>query len=284
MSANQNPFPKDYKYPVNGVFAANYRARGIRARLGSKEKWKPEEMLDIQKDVYSAFGKFIAQQLVKAWDAKPGNSAQLKDAIGVLRKWDGQMEMYEPAPMLIAVTLPLLQKSVAQHVLPNAVDDDEQAISFPAIERLFTQRPAGWFPSYDQILIDSLRQGIEQGEKFQGSKVEGWDYGQWMVTTIPNPVTGQIPLVGQFSNVGPVPMNGSSTSIKQVTRRLGPSMRMVVDLGNLDNSQSNIMIGESGHRLSRHYRDLWDAYYAGRSFPMQYKKVEAGDTLTVSPK
>jgi penicillin amidase len=61
-------------------------------------------------------------------------------------------------------------------------------------------------------------------------------------------------------------------------------MRMVVDLANLDNSLANVTIGQSGHWFSKHYNDQWDAYYSGRSFPMQFEKVEAADTLAVTPR
>jgi penicillin G amidase len=63
---------------------------------------------------------------------------------------------------------------------------------------------------------------------------------------------------------------------------LGPSYRMVVDLGDLEASQASITIGQSGHFLSKHYRDQFDAYYNGTSFPMRFGKVE-GDRLTVVP-
>jgi penicillin G amidase len=79
-------------------------------------------------------------------------------------------------------------------------------------------------------------------------------------------------------------MSGSSTTIKQTSTALGPSMRFVADLGNWDGSLNNIDIGQSGQILSRHYKDQWDAYYVGRSFPMQFDKVDAQDTLTVVPK
>jgi len=35
--------------------------------------------------------------------------------------------------------------------------------------------------------------------------------------------------------------------------------------------------------LSKHYKDQWDAYYSGRSFPMQYDQVASPETLTVRP-
>jgi len=45
----------------------------------------------------------------------------------------------------------------------------------------------------------------------------------------------------------------------------------------------NISVGESGHVLSRHYRDQWDAYTAGRSFPMQFNKIDTKETLVFLP-
>ena len=51
-------------------------------------------------------------------------------------------------------------------------------------------------------------------------------------------------------------------------------MRMIVDLSNLDGSMQNITIGESGQRLSSHYKDQWSAYYGGTSFPMQFNKMD----------
>jgi penicillin amidase len=90
-------------------------------------------------------------------------------------------------------------------------------------------------------------------------------------------------VVGPYFNIGPVPMSGSPTTVKQVTRRRAPSMRMVVDLSDWDRSLLNITPGESGQALSRHYKDQWNAYYAGRSFPMQFLIVDEKATLTFVP-
>jgi penicillin amidase len=151
------------------------------------------------------------------------------------------------------------------------------------IERLLRERPPGWFQDYSELLVNSLAAAVSAGEKIQGSNVGAWDYGQWIELRVVQPVGGQLPVLGRYFNIGPVPMSGSSSSIKQTTQRLGPSLRMVIDLANLDQSQANIVTGESGHVLSRHYKDQWGAYYGGTSFPMQFDKVEAKDTLVVTP-
>jgi penicillin amidase len=284
VTANQNPFPPDYRYPAGGVYPPPYRALEIRALLEAREKWTAAEMLAVQKDVYSSFHRFLAQQAVSAFDKKHPSAAPLRDAVDSLRSWNGEMEKGTAAPRVAALFANQLQKEIAHSAAPKLEDDDVIAVSLASIERLLRERPIGWFGDYDQFLIDALGRAVEEGVKTQGSNISRWDYGQMSELTIPNPVAGQLPLIGRYFNIGPVPMSGSSTSIKQTTRRLGPSMRMAIDLGALDQSQANITIGQSGHRLSKHYRDQWDAYYSGRSFPMQYDLVAKPEILRVLPK
>jgi penicillin amidase len=78
-------------------------------------------------------------------------------------------------------------------------------------------------------------------------------------------------------------MSGSPTSVKQYTRRLGPSLRMSFDLSDLEHSFASLTAGESGQWLSPHYKDQWDAYYNGRNLPMPFEKVDAKDVLVVNP-
>jgi len=60
--------------------------------------------------------------------------------------------------------------------------------------------------------------------------------------SINHPVIHQIPMLGRYFDIGPVPMSGSSTTVKQTTRLLGPSMRMNADLGDWERSLLNVQI------------------------------------------
>ncbi len=281
VSANQNPFPLDFKYPVAGVFAPPYRAKQIRDRLASKQKWTAEQMIAVQKDVYSPFLHRLAQRTVKAWDAKPAQNS--KEAVEQLRSWNGQMEKGLAAPLVASLLYSEVRRAIAETAAPGSGNEYVARFAAPVIERLLDERPSGWFPNYDEFLVNSLAKAIVAGEKLQGSNVARWDYGQSIGLELENPVLGQLPVVGKYFNVGPVPMSGASTTVKQVSGRLGPSYRMVVDLAELEHSLSNLTLGESGHFLSPHYKDQFDAYYNGTSFPMQFQKVVAEDTLVVKP-
>ncbi|HEY4362781.1 MAG TPA: penicillin acylase family protein [Bryobacteraceae bacterium] len=288
VTANQNPFPKDFPAPVDGRFGANYRAKQIRAALESKAQWTAEGMLTIQKDVYSPFSLFLAQQVVAAWDKHPGSNPQLQGAVDALRQFNGQMEKGTAAPLVAQLVYEELRNAVAERASPGHARNYETAYPAPeVVERLLRERPADWFADYDALLIKSLTGAVAEGEKTQGSKVSRWDYGQFNLLSVQHPILSQVPGVGaylgKYFGIGPVAMSGSSTTIKQTTRRLGPSLRMVVDFSDFDKSLANLTTGESGHELSRHYMDQWDAYYVGKSFPMEYDKVDAPNVLTVSP-
>ena len=223
-----------------------------------------------------------------AFDAQKGDgrkSADLRieEAVTLLRKWNGQMAKGHAAPMLTSLLYEQIRTRVAERAATGLGEAYQSYMAPAVVERLLRERPADWFPDYNALLLRSLTGALEAGQKIQGSKPSRWDYGQYWSLQIVNPVEGRLPLIGRYFNIGPVAMSGAPTTVKQYTRRLGPSLRMVVDLGDMEHSFANLVTGESGQRLSPHYKDQWDAYYAGRSFPMQYRKVDAKNVLVIKP-
>jgi penicillin amidase len=240
-------------------------------------------MLAVETDVYSAFDRFLAQQVVAAYDAQKSARPNLRDAVDVLRQWNGQMEKGRAAPMVVRLVYDQLRKLIAEQAATGSGATYQSRTAPRVIETLLRERPKDWFPDYDALLLRCLTGALAEGLKIQGSKVSRWDYGQYQALQIENPVAGRLPLIGKYFNIGPVSMKGAPTTVEQYTGRLGPSMRMIVDLGDLEHSFANLATGESGQRLSSHYKDQWDAHYAGRSFPMQFGKVDAKDVLVVKP-
>lgn len=284
ITANQNPFPDNYTYRVHGDFAPPYRSQEIRRLLTAHNGWKPGDMLAVEKDVYSPFLAHLARIVVAAYDRAKPQDANLGEAVAALRSWNGQMEKGTAAPMLMSVIYQALRKKVANSAAPGKAELYTLQMAPAVVQKVLEAGPHGWFQDTDALLMSALSEGIQDGRRSQGSNVKRWNYGMYNELTIRHPVGDKLPLVGSYFNIGPVPMSGSSTTIKQTTMVLGPSMRFVGDLGDWDRSLNNLTIGESGQILSRHYKDQWDAYYVGRSFPMQFQKIEAKQTLTIVPK
>jgi penicillin amidase len=282
-TSNQDPFPAGYAYPVSGRFAPPYRAKQVRARLQSRQGWRAEEMLGVQCDVYSAFGKFLAGQLVAAYDRRQTRVTNLEDLIAALRGWNGQMEIRGSAPFLIALASAHVRAALAGNAAPGAAAHYDFPMSYAVVERLLRERPAGWFGDYDEMLLTALVDAVDEGERIQGRDHRRWQYGAYSKMAVANPVIHRIPWIGKYFDIAAVPMSGWAVTVKQVTSRLAPSMRMVADPDRWDRSLLNETIGQSGQVFSSHYRDQWDAYYAGRSFPMQFGKIDAASTLEFRP-
>ncbi len=283
VTANQNPFPPDYPYPVNGNFASHYRSRQIRNMLTGRNGLRPEDTLAVQKDVYSAFSHYLAQTVVTAYERRGKGRADLADAVALLRGWNGQMDKDRPEPLMVSLLFQHFRKAVAEVASPGKGAIYQLQMASAVIENLLRARPAGWFADYDGALLASFGDALDEGRRMQGGEMKKWIYGKSLTLLIAHPIGHRLPLVARYFDVGPIEMSGSPTSVKQTTHTLGPSERMNADLGNWDRSLMNLPIGESGHVLSGHYKDQWDAYYNGTSFPMQFGKVDVKSVLEFLP-
>jgi len=285
VTANQNPFPRNFSYTVNGVFAAPYRSNQIRALLSAHERWIPEQMIEVEKDVYSGFAMFLARQIVAAFDRRHPEDVALGDAVATLRRWNGQMEIGQGAPMLVELAFNRLRFRLAQVASPGKGALYATEMSPAVVENILRSGARGWFADPDATLLRCASEAIDEGARSQGSRVSRWNYGKWNQLTIVQPVDSRIPLIGSWFNIGPALMSGGPESVKQVRMepRIGPSERMVVDLGDPDLSLAEITIGQSGEPLSSHYSDEWLAYYYGHGLGMPFRRVTAEDILRVLP-
>jgi len=283
ITANQNPFPENCRYRVSGGFAPPHRAAQIQALLSARKGWRAEEMLAIQKDVYSAFSRFLARQVVAACERLAATNPALRDAVALLRNWNGQMDKDGAAPLVVTLTYQHLRKAIVEKAAPGKSLAYNFEMAPAVVEKLLRERPAGWFPDYDRRILEAFVDALEEGRRMQGRDVGKWRFGNYNRLVLRHPVLGRLPVLGKYFQIGPVPQSGSTTTVKQTNPRVLPSMRMVADFSDWDRSLLNILTGESGQPLSPHFKDQWEACYSGRSSPMQFREVRARSVLTVLP-
>ncbi len=283
VSANQNPFPESFAYAVSGSFAPPYRALQIRTLLAARMGWRAEEMLAVQKDVYSAFHHLLARQAVAAYERSSKRDATLVPAIELLRGWNGQMEKDSAAALLAVLLENHFRKAVVERASPGNSLNYRFEIAPAVLERLLRERPREWFEDFDAVLLTALAGAVEEGRRMQGPQMRRWRWGEANRLLVEHPVLARLPLVGKYFRIGPVPMSGGTTTVKQTTRRIGPSLRIVVDFADLDRTLFVLPTGVSGHALSGRFKDHWDAYYVGRAFRLPFARIEARRELRVVP-
>jgi penicillin amidase len=225
-----------------------------------------------------------------AVDQRGAHNISLDPAVALLRAWNGRMDKDLAAPFLMALVYQHVRSSVADVAAPGKGQVYEFNMGPAVVEKLLRERPDGWFQDYDAMLLRALTDALDEGKRIQGRDIQRWRYGNYLRIEIDHPIIhpalGKLPGIGKaldFFEIGPAPMSGSTTTIRQTTPALSPSMRMNADLADWDRSLLNIQIGQSGQPLSSHYKDQWNDHYNVKSYPMQYGKVVAKQTLEFRP-
>ena len=135
--------------------------------------------------------------------------------------------------------------------------------------------------SRDEILRQSLVQARLALTKSLGSDVQGWSWGRVHTLTLRHRVLGADTVAAPIRalvNRGPFALPGGSAVVNATgwnasvgfAVNWAPSMRMVVDLGDLDASTWVNQSGQSGHPASPHYADQLGAWADGTTFPWPF--------------
>jgi penicillin amidase len=285
-SANGRITPDGYKYSISTEWEAPWRTDRIYRVLESGKKFAPPDMLALQMDVSSTYDRFCADKFVYALDHAGKISEKAKKAADILRDWDGRMSADSPAPAIETKARQELVRLILEPKLGAASDDAgtltwksyRWSMSTVWLENVLTKQPARWLPAgfkdYQGLLATAVENVLKQPDV--PSDVSQWKWGKIYPVEIEHPVLSHLPLVGKFTGPGPHPLSGSALTVKAVGREFGPSERVTWNFADFDKSTLNLVTGESGIFLSKHYMDQWPAWYAGRTFNFAFSpaKVE----------
>ena len=131
----------------------------------------------------------------------------------------------------------------------------------------------------ETLLTTSLAETLAQLTKTLGPDMAKWQYGQekYHYALIHHPLTAALkPEVRSQFDVGPVARGGDSYTVTASgsidNQTAGGSFKMIVDIGDWDNSVGLNNPGQSGDPCSPHYRDLFELWSRGKYFPIFYSR------------
>ncbi|HEV3277545.1 MAG TPA: penicillin acylase family protein [Terriglobia bacterium] len=305
-TANSRVIPEGYPYFFTDAFAAPFRTARIFDLLqagtpgrqcGAPDSpprsacFKVDDMLKIDMDIHPLDDAWLAPALVRAAAVHPPDAADARQAIDLLRGWNGEATADSPVPLICNDTLIALRERILRPKVGEDLMHRNWSLSTIFLEKVIDQRQARWLPpgdaDFDATLIGSLGEGLHRIEqRVAGRDPAAWHWGDTIPLTFHHPLDS-LPLIGHYFDVGPFPEAGTTSTIKATSPAYGPSMRMVVDLSNLDGSVQNLTLGESGEISSPYYADQFQAWYTGLSFPMLFsdEAVDRGAVhrLTLEP-
>ena len=274
-TANGRIVPDTYPYFITAKWEAPFRTARIFQLLRQGTAFNPSDMLRIQTDVLSLEDEWLAKRLLAAAGNQPPSSSDAQFALNLLKNWDGEARADSAATLVLEVTRHALLSRILKPKLGDGLSGYRWPMSTIFLQNVLDQNLTRWLPpgdtSFQMTLMKSLDKGLLQIPSLIHSQNHAaWKWGDTIPLTFHHPLSSGVPLLGRWLDVGPFPQAGTGTTVKQTTPYIGPSMRMVVDFSDLDQSMQNITLGESGQVFSPYYRDQFSAWYNGKSFPMPF--------------
>jgi penicillin G amidase len=283
-TANGRIAPPKYPYSISTEWEAPWRTERIYHVLESGRKFSVTDMLALQTDIYSELDRLFADRFVYAVDHASQPSARAKIAADILRQWDGRMSADSPAPTIAVRSREELARLLLESKLGDAPSDPKQAeatLNWKSykwmmetiwLESVLQHQPKRWLPdsyaNYDELLTAAVESAVGAPEAPQD--LNSWIWGKFNAVEIQNPVLGRIPILSHWTGPGLRQQSGGKFTVKAVARTYGPSERMTVDLGNLNQSTLNLVTGEAGNFLSPYYMDQWNSWYHNFTFPWPF--------------
>jgi penicillin amidase len=274
-TANGRVIPDNYPYFITAKWEAPFRTARIFQLLREGGAFTPLDMLRIQTDIHTLEDEWLAKQLLAAAAKQPPSTPDAQYGLSLLQGWDGEARADSAATLVLEVSRRALLTRILRPKLGADLAGYRWPMSTMFLQNVLAQDVTRWLPpgdaDFNVTLIKSLEDGVRQIPTLVHSQRHAaWRWGDTIPLTFHHPLSGGLPLLGRWLDVGPFPQAGTGTTVKQTTPHLGPSMRMVVDFSDFDQSLQNITLGESGQVSSPYYRDQFSAWYEGRSFPMLF--------------
>lgn len=287
--------PDDFPYLITRDWEYGYRAARIEELLQSYEKHSPETFAAIQFDNYS----WAASLLVPAAAEMDFGDERLNGAADWLAEWDFQADADSPQAALFNV----FWREFALVALDELPDYEQSFTTFQLSRLLADSTHPLWhnasLNTSDPVAItgQALENALEFMEDNYGADRAAWRWGDVHQARFLAAPLGQLPsgldpqldallpLLFTFFNRetgvsgGAAIINATSWIIDADSFDVSslPSMRMILDFSDFENSRFIHTTGQSGDPRSPHYDDFIDLWASGQYLPHDYtpETVEA---------
>ncbi|MCP2264604.1 penicillin acylase family protein [Promicromonospora thailandica] len=308
VAANQAVLPGGKGPFLTRDWDYGYRSERIRELLGNRiadgRKLSSADMTAIQMDQWSVFADTLVPVLL-AVDLPEGYESDGQD---LLADWDMSMDADSAAAAYFAAVWRNLLKITFNDELPETMWPDGGSRWLAVVKGMLDNpNDAFWddkstvavVESRDQVLSEALTSARQDLTVELGKDTSDWEWGTLHQLRLEHLVLGGpgIPApISLYVNPAPTKVGGGSSIVNatawdassgsfDVTS--GPSMRMVVDMADLDASTWVVVTGTSAHPASAHYADQLAAWAAGETFPWPFsaEAVSAAqeDELILTP-
>jgi penicillin amidase len=274
-TANNRIIDSSYPHYLSDLFDPPYRIRRIRELLKAKKDFSLEDMAHIHSDVVSLHARETIANLTSVLAGIGGKDASLKDAVDRLLNWDGLCSQTSIEASIFHIlfhrlTVNLLTPYLGSELFLAYAEIFNQ--SLVPVDKILRDPMSSWFASYPRpaLVEKSLREALAELRARFGTDANEWSWGKLHTLVLRHPFERRKFLAPLFS-IGPFPSSGDGVTINMgyyrhsdpYEQKVGASLRMIMDVGDWEQSGFTIASGQSGHPFSPHYRDQTELWRSG---------------------
>lgn len=287
-TANNQVPPSDYPNLITYDWDYGFRAQRIVDLIqNAPGKIDIAYIQSMQGDSFDANGPVFVPLLTgMSYKAETANEAIAMD---LLAKWDYQDRADSAGAAVFNAFWRNFLRNTFNDQLPEQYQVDGGS-RWNEIMRHLDESSTWWddvstgdvVETREDMLKKSFEQGIEEIGKILGNDPSKWTWGELHAATFRNSTLGEsgVGLIESLFNRGPFPTGGGEAIVNATgwSVRDGyetnwlPSMRMIVDLGNLNNSLTVHTTGQSGHAYHPHYDDMIPLWTSIQYYPMLWEQ------------
>lgn len=303
VTANNAIVPDEYPHFLTRDWDYGWRAARIVDLIERKSANGPltaADMRDIQADNCFFLGMRLSGAYVDIETGDEGTDA----ALDLLRAWDAQNDADSAAAAYANVLWSELADNLFVEGREHAVPQSDQARLFLVVDGLLRDPASPWWTN-DTIGVSGMEEMLQRSAtdayarivELQGENSSKWNWGTLHALPLVSDTFGSsgIAPIEWLFNRGPIPVGGGSSVVNATGWVMDegfatvtvPSMRMIVDLADFDDSRWNQLTGTSGHAFHPNYYDQTAAWQKVELTPWAYSRDAVAqattNTLTLVP-
>ena len=282
VAANNQVIGDQYPYVVGSAHSYGWRSQELLDRLEGAQKLTADTAEPLFYDTRQRF----AADLVPALLRVRVDDGWVREGQQTLVGWDYRMDPGSAAAAYYAVVEHDLEKLVFRDQLPPELWPTGGDRWYAVLDRLLAEPDNPWWDdattqglveTRDDVLLAALTLARKEATSLMARDPAQWSWGRLHTVRLRNQTlgtSGNAAVEALFNRrrdaVGgaPATVNALAYGADGYTVTNGPTMRMLVDLGDADAGRWVNQSGASGHPFGPYYADQADLWVADRTWPM----------------
>ncbi|MGH7067146.1 MAG: penicillin acylase family protein [Acetobacteraceae bacterium] len=266
-SANQRIVDEDFPWPIYGAYSQGHRGMRIEQELAPPRLVDRAANVRLQNDIVNHRARRLCPQILRLLGARSEPAA--RQIASALAGWDGRYLGASVAPTVFETFMGLWQRAVLSRHLPARLIDLAVQQTGLAAALLEGAEP-GYFPEGTAAKAAAVaREACDALTARLGPRPEEWRWERVHIVRWKHPLSAMT--ADDRFDIGPAAVDGGSHTICNTGGELSPhevnsgaEYRIIVDFTEPGHFLAVQNIGNSGDPGSRHYRDQFEDWRAGR--------------------